>query len=357
MLKKKNLRGNSVFLTPAGFVGGNGSAGGSMNKVVFSFFMLCFILLVGTGGYMFIEDATFLDSLYMTVITIATVGYGEVVHLSPAGKYFTIALILVGISFVLYLVGEITEAMVEGGLRKIMGRNNMEKRVAALKNHYIVCGFGRIGKVICKSFKDSNLDFVVVESDPAEVAKIDELGYLALLGSASSDDMLLRAGIKQARGLIAVVSSDAENVYIILSARGLKRDLFIVARSSGADGSETKLLRAGADKVISPYFIGACRMAQMVVRPTVVDFLDLTVHGGELGLRLEELRVSSDSVLARKTLMDSGLRSKYDIIVVAIKRENGEMQFNPTPQTLILPGDILIVLGEHRHMASLEKHL
>ena len=328
-----------------------------MQKIFFAVFMLLVILCIGTSGYMLIENGSFLDSLYMSVITITTVGYGEIIPLSPGGRAFTICLILVGVGFVLYLVGEVTESMVEGGLRKIMGRNNMEKRVAALKGHYIVCGFGRIGKVICKNLKESKFPFVVVESDPQEVQKIDELGYLALLGSASSDEMLLKAGIKHAKGLIAVVSSDAENVYIILSARGLNPALFIMARSSGADGSETKLLRAGADKVISPYFIGAHRMAQLVVRPTVVDFLDLTVHGGELGLRLEELRVSEHSALAGKRLMDSGLRKEYDLIVVAIKREQGEMQFNPKPQTLILPGDILVVLGEHEHIAALEKQL
>jgi len=328
-----------------------------MQKILFAVFMLVVILCIGTSGYMLIENGSLLNSLYMSVITITTVGYGEIIPLSPAGRVFTICLILVGVGFVLYLVGEVTESMVEGGLRKIMGRNNMEKRVAALKDHYIVCGFGRIGKVICKNFKENKLPFVIVESDPQEVQKIDELGYLALLGSASSDEILLKAGIREARGLIAVVSSDAENVYIILSARGLNSNLFIMARSSGAEGSETKLLRAGADKVISPYFIGACRMAQLVVRPTVVDFLDLTVHGGELGLRLEELRVSEHSALAGKRLMDSGLRKEYDLIVVAIKREQGEMQFNPKPQTLILPGDIMVVLGEHEHIAALEKQL
>ena len=328
-----------------------------MQKIFFAVFMLVMILCIGTSGYMLIENGSFIDSLFMSVITITTVGYGEVIPLSPMGKYFTICLILVGVGFVLYLVGEVTESMVEGGLRKIMGRNNMEKRVAALKDHYIVCGFGRIGKVICKNLKESKLPFVVVESDTQEVQKIDELGYLALPGTASSDEMLLKAGIKQAKGLIAVVSSDAENVYIILSARGLNPNLFIMARSSGTEGAETKLLRAGANKVVSPYSIGAHRMAQLVVRPTVVDFLDLTVSGGELGLRLEELRVSEHSALAGKRLMDSGLRKEYDLIVVAIKREKGEMHFNPKPQTLILAGDILVVLGEHEHISALEKQL
>lgn len=328
-----------------------------MKKILFSLTMLVIILAVGTSGYMFLEHGSLLDSLYMTMITITTVGYGEVVPLSPAGKWFTICLILVGVGFVLYLVGEVTETMVEGGLRRIMGRNNMEKKVAALKNHYIVCGFGRIGKVICKNFKEHKLPFVIIENDPQEVQHIDSLGYLALAGDASNDDVLLKAGIKEARGLIAVVSSDAENVYIILSAKGLNPNLFVMARSSGAEGCETKLLRAGADKVISPYYIGACRMAQLAVQPTVVDFLDLAVHGGELGLRMEELRVSMNSALANVSLMDSGLRKTYDLIVVAIKRDNGEMLFNPNPKTLILPGDILIVLGQHDQITELEKHL
>ena len=328
-----------------------------MKKIVISIILLCSILLSGAFGYMTIEGAPFLDSMYMTVITIGSVGYSEVITLSKAGRIFTMCLILVGLSFVLYLLSEITNAVVEGGLRRILGRSNMEKKVAGLKNHYIVCGFGRIGKVICKALQENSLPFVIVENDLDEIRKIDDLGFFSLQGNASSDETLLKAGIKQAKGLIAVVSSDADNVYIVLSARGLNPDLYIMARSSGADGTEIKLLRAGADKVISPYYIGAVRMAQMVMRPTVVDFLDLTVHGGELGLRLEELRVSERAAFANKTLMDSNIRKKHDLIVVAIKREHGEMLFNPTPGSAILPGDILIVLGEHKSIKDLEKEL
>lgn len=306
---------------------------------------------------MLIEGSSFLDGLYMSVITITTVGYKEALPLSSAGKLFTIGLIFVGVGFVLYLFGEITNTMVEGGLRRFLGRNNMEKRIAELKDHYVVCGFGRIGKVICQSLKQNNRPFVIIENDSPEVQKIDEIGYLVLEGNAADDDMLIKAGINDARGLIAVVSSDAENVYIVLSAKGLNPDLFVMARSSGTEGSETKLLRAGADKVVSPYYIGACRMAQLVVRPTVVDFLDLTVHGGELGLRLEELVVSDKSSLVNKSLMDSNIRKVHNLIVVAIKRYNGEMLFNPSPQTKILPEDTLVILGEHEHINELEKEL
>lgn len=327
-----------------------------MKRIVLSLLILLVILFTGTSGYMIIEGSSFVDSLYMSVITITTVGYGEIIKLSTVGKFFTMGLILVGVGFVLFLVSEITEAMVEGGLQRIFGRGNMEKKLAGLSNHYLVCGFGRIGKVICKNFTENHFPFAVIENDPVELQKIDELGYLGIEGDATDDDLLEKAGIKRAKGLIAVVSSDAQNVYIILSARGLNPNLFILARSSGAERSETKLLRAGANKVISPYYIGACRMAQLVVRPTVVDFLDLTV-GGELGLRLEELRVTEKSSFAGQNLLESKIRGDFDVIVVAIKRDHGEMYFNPSPKTVMNAGDVLIVLGEHDHITELEKKL
>ena len=328
-----------------------------MKNILVNFFILFAILTFGTLGYMIIEGSPLLDSLYMTLITITTVGYGEMIRLSPAGKIFTMGLILVGMGYVLYLVSKITEAMVEGGLRRILGRINMQKKVAKLSGHYIVCGFGRIGKVICDSLKQDSRIFVVIEKDEHEVQRIAEFGFLVLQGDAANDEILLDAGVAQAKGLIAVVSSDAENVYIVLSARGLNPELFILARSSGIEGAETKLLRAGANKVISPYFIGGCRMAQLIVRPTVIDFVDLTVHGGELGLRLEELAVSGGSQYVDQALLESDIRKEFDLIVVAIKRDHGEMIFNPSPQTKILAGDTLVVLGEYENIKALEKRL
>lgn len=330
-----------------------------MKKIIVSTILLAVILLFGTLGYMAIEGASLLNALYMTVITITTVGFSEAIPLHPVGKVFTMVLIIIGAGFMLYLFSEITEAMVEGGLQRIFGRNSMEKKVAGLKNHYIVCGFGRIGRVICKILQENNRSFVVIEKDQAELQKISELGYLSLEGEASADDVLLKGGIGEAKGLIAVVTSDADNVYISLTARGLNPNLFIMARSSGEEGAETKLLRAGANKVISPYYIGACRMAQQVVRPTVIDFIDLAVNTSthELGLRLEELVVSAKAKIVNMPLMSSGIRKKYDLIVVAIKRENGEMLFNPNPQSMVLPGDIMVVLGEQEHIKGLEQEL
>ena len=328
-----------------------------MRRLSVSGILLFIILALGTFGYMFIEDVGFLDGLYMTVITITTVGYDETFPLGTEGRIFTIFLILIGVGFVLYVFSKITEDVIEGGLQKTLGRMKMKKRVARLRDHFIVCGYGRIGKVICKILEENNRPFVVIEKNPHKIQAIVDCGHLVLEGEASDDHILKEAGIEYAKGLIAVVSSDADTVYITLSARGIRPEVFIMARSSGEEGAETKLIRAGANKVLSPYFIGATRMAQQLVRPTVIDFIDLAVHGGELGLRLEEMVVHESSPLAGQTLMDSGIRKDHDLIVVAIKRNHGEMMFNPNPATLINGSDTLVVLGGQENIKALEREL
>ncbi|MDX1775681.1 MAG: potassium channel family protein, partial [Desulfobulbales bacterium] len=233
-----------------------------MKKYLASTALLIAILILGTLGYIIIEDLSLIDAVYMTVISITTVGFGEVIPLSQAGKYFTIFLIFGGVGLFLFVVSLITQAMVEGGLQTFLGRRHMEKKLAVLKDHYVVCGFGRIGKVISKILHENKRTFVIIENNPEEIRTIEELGYLVLSGDSTSDDILNMANIKEAKALIAVTSSDADNVYVILSARVLKPDIYILARSSGKKGAESKLLRAGANKVFSPYEIGARRMAQ-----------------------------------------------------------------------------------------------
>lgn len=326
------------------------------NLILIAIFFVV-ILVSGSIGYVVFEGMGFWDSMYLTALTITTVGYGDIVPLHPQGKVFTVFLVFTGVGLVLYAFSKFAETMVEGGLRNILERRKMKQKVAHLREHYIVCGYGRIGKVICQILKDNSRPFVVIETDEDEIKNIESEGYYALLGEASDDEILLSAGIKNAMGLIAVVSTDADNVFITLTARGLNPGLFIMARSSGTPGADTKLLRAGSSKVISPYYIGARRMAQLIVRPTVIDFIDLTMHAGELGLRMEELLVTEKATFVDKKLMDSGIRQKHDIIVVAIKRDNEEMLFNPRPDTTILAGDILVVLGDHAQISTLEKEV
>lgn len=271
-----------------------------MRKVFVVFSLFFTILLVGTVGYMVLENTTFWDGLYLTIITIATVGYGDMVPIYPAGKIFTVFLVFAGAGLVMYTFGKITEAMVEGGIRDVLGRRKMDKKIKEMHGHFIICGFGRIGKVISKILHEEGRDFVVVERDEDELHEIENQGYVPLAGEASDDDVLLKAGIDRAKGLIAVVSTDADNVYITLTARGLNPNLYILARSSGTKGTRTKLLRAGASKVISPYYIGARRMASLVVRPTVTDFIDLAMYASDIGLRLEEILVGEKATFVNK---------------------------------------------------------
>lgn len=328
-----------------------------MRRVIIIAFLFVMLLLGGTIGYMLFENTGFWSGLYLTIITVFTVGYGDIVPIHPAGKVFTVLLVITSVSFVMYTFSKITETMIEGEIRGLFKRRNMNKQVQRQHDHYIVCGFGRIGREICSMLQQHGLAFVVIENDPDVVKEIEELGYLELEGEASDDDTLLEAGIEKAKGLISVVSTDADNLYVTLTARGLNPSLYIMARSSGTHGAHTKLMRAGASKVISPYSIGAKRMAHLIIRPTVTDFLDMTMRTSELGLNMEELRVSSTSSFVGKDLVESEIHKRFNLIVICIKREDGKMLFNPKPDVRILAGDILIVIGSFEEITELTKLL
>ncbi len=230
----------------------------------------------------------------------------------------------------------------------------MESRISKLKDHYIICGFGRIGHLICREFDSRPMPFVVVEQDPHLIERINREGYMYVEGDATDDETLQAAGIDLAKGLITAVTSDTDNVYITLTARGLNPKLFILARA-GEEGSEKKLMRAGASKVISPYTIGASRMAQAILRPSVVDFIEIATASENLELQIEEIRISPDSLLAGKALIDSGIRQSMGIIIVGIKQVDGQMLFNPPPTSVIEPNSVLITLGERPAINQLEK--
>lgn len=302
---------------------------------------------------MFLENWNFFDSLYMTIITLTTVGYHEVHDLSQVGRAFSMVLILSGVGTMFYTFGVGAKVLLEGEIRDILGRKRLSKKIEGLKNHYIICGFGRMGSIICKELMQSRSPFVVIEGDPDVVASMDA-DYLSLQGDATQDSILKQAGIDKARGLISVLSSDANNLYVVLSARGLNPTLRIVARAS-EEGAEQKLLRAGADNVVSPYYIGGLRIAHSLIKPAVVDFIEFVTRSEHIELQMEEIKVKESSDIIDRTLDECGMRKELGVIIVAIKRESGEMEFNPSSKSVIKKGDTLIAMGETQQLKALEK--
>ena len=324
----------------------------SLKKVKYSLSTLIILIGGGTLGYAVIEDWGAFEALYMTVITLATVGYGEVHTLSHEGQIFTIFLIILGVGTIAYTISSMIQFMVEGQLYQILGRKKVQKRISRLKGHYIICGYGRIGRQISREFAAKPIPFIVVENNPDLCQRLEEDGHLFIEGDATRDEVLEQAGIRQAKGLITGVTSDSANVYIVLTARGINPNLFIMARAS-EDGAEIKLMRAGANKVISPYIIGASRMAQAILRPAVVDFIDIAIGRESIELQMEEIPVVPESSLVGKDLSQSGIRKELGLIIIGIKHAE-QMIFNPAAHTIIEAGHILIALGEYPNIQKLE---
>jgi voltage-gated potassium channel len=321
----------------------------------FAVALLVFIVAGGTGGYVVIEGWSAWDAFYMTIITITTVGYQEVHPLSRAGEAFTVLLLVGGVGAALYAFTLVATIVVEGGLPNRLQRRRRERMLETLKDHFIVCGYGRIGSIVAQQFRTQQIPFVVIERSAERLhAAIDE-GALAVEADASSEEVLKRVGIDRARGFVAAVGTDAENVYAVLSARVMRPDLFIVGRAETEDAAR-KLKRAGADRVISPYQIGAVQMAQMALRPAVVDFFDLATSAGNLELSMEQIAIAPASPLADQSILDANLRQRYGVIVVGIQREDRRMAFNPEPDTAIRAGDKLVVLGRPESLKRLELH-
>ena len=310
------------------------------------------IVAAGTFGYVLIEGWSVWDALYMTVTTVATVGFREVHPLSWAGQAFTLLLIVSGVGTAFYTATLLAAHVVEGGLHRRFAERRQKRMLEQLRDHFILCGYGRIGSLIAEELHHQHVPFVVVEKDPERVDRLVERGWVAVAADASHEDVLTRVGIQRARGLIAAVGTDAENVYAVLTARVTRPDLFIIARVE-SDDAEHKLRRAGADRVISPYHIGASHMAQTALRPAVVDFVQLATSSGHLDLSMEQVRIRDGSGLVGQTIIDAGIRQRYGVIVVAIRRVDGTMDFNPAPDATIRAGDEMVVLGRPQSVKAL----
>ncbi|PTL36054.1 potassium channel protein [Candidatus Methylomirabilis limnetica] len=327
-----------------------------MIKLRIAVLFLAVVVITGIAGYRFLEGYTWFEAFYMTIITISTVGFQEVRPLSSTGRLFTIGLLFAGLGVVLYTAGTVTAKIVEGEFQQFFGRRRMEKQIDALTNHYLVCGYGRIGEVICRELASKPVPFVVIELEEERVRRVEEAGHLLLKGDATDEKVLLVAGVIRAKGLFATMPVDADNVFMVLTAKDLNPSIFVVARAE-TERSEKTLVHAGADKVISPYAMGGHRMAQAALRPAVVDIIELATHYQSLELQLEEIVVPPGSPCEGVTLRDSGLRQEPGVIVVAIKRALGGMIFNPSADEKIEAGDSLVALGEVARLRWLERRV
>ncbi|MCJ2163676.1 MULTISPECIES: potassium channel protein [unclassified Pseudodesulfovibrio] len=328
---------------------------GSFWNIILGVFYLLVIFIVGIGFYMLYEHWDFASSFYMVVITLSTVGFMEVNELSGEGRIFTAFLIMGGVGGFVYIAGAFAQLLIEGRLQILWGRHKMMKDISKLRNHFIVCGHGRIGSIVVQEIRAEGLGVVVIESDPDLIDKMEQEGILCIEGDATSDEVLMSAGLLHAKSLISAVTSEAANVYVTLTARQLNPDIIIVARA-GDKSHISRLELAGANRVVLPHFIGGLRMAQSVLRPTVTNFLELAVRGG-IDLQMEELPVSPSSELVDKDLIESKIRANFNLIIIAIKKESGEMVFNPGPKEVINANDTLLAVGKKKNLADLKEIL
>lgn len=316
--------------------------------------MLGALIAVGTFGYYFLEDMTILDALYMTVTTLSTVGFGEVQPLSPRGRLFTIGLILFGVSTVAWAASSMVEVFFGEQLRHAFWRHRMEHTIDQLSNHYIICGYGRMGRQIGTELTRRGLAFVAIEQNADVVESLRVNNILHIEGDATSDQTLLAAGVGRAQGLATAVTGDADNALVVISAKGLNPNIHIVARASNGE-TEEKLLRAGANRVVTPYTIGGQRMALGLLQPAVTDFLNSVVFDAEKHTELGELEVRAASVFVGKTLRESHLRERWGAIVVAIKKIDSDLILSPGADTLLHCGDRIILVANAQSLRELQR--
>jgi voltage-gated potassium channel len=331
----------------------------SIARLRLSILLLLALVGCGVAGYVHLEEFSSLDALYMTLITLSTVGFAEVHPLSAAGRVFTMGLIVVGVTTVGYILSGVVGVVLTEATGEALARRRREKRLQTLCDHQIICGYGRMGQEIAREFAARGVAFVVIEPQPEPIRLLAEQGFAYVEGNAAEDEVLTHAGVLRARSLVAVAPTDADNIFIVLSARSLNPKLFIVARSIYVS-DEHKLRRAGADRVISPYVIGARRMAAAIFHPDVVDFLDLEIHRPEMEWEMEDIPVGPHAAFRDRPLRESSIREETGCTVIAIRPRGEGAQptpfvSNPPPDTMLREGDTLIVLGTTSQLAKLER--
>jgi voltage-gated potassium channel len=327
---------------------------GLLRKFLWALLVPILLVMVGTAGFRFLEGLPPFEALYLAVITLTTIGFGDLVPHSMGGRIFTMILALGGIFTLFYAATAVIRAIVSGEVQGLLGKEYMDRSLAELHDHMIICGYGRMGRLVCQEFAKLGLPFVVIDRQADLLADFRLPRGLALPGDATLDEVLKRAQLQRARALVTVVASDADNLYITMTARLLNERLVIVARAEDERAVE-KMERAGANRVISPYVIGGHRVAQAVLRPNVMDFIELATRTEHLDLQMEETAVKAGSALAGANLRDGKLRQDLGVIIVAVKKKQGKMVFNPPPEFVMEAGDILIALGHRQQLDQLEK--
>jgi voltage-gated potassium channel len=329
---------------------GTRSLSGNKRRILFALIAVLVAIAFGAAGFYLIEGWSILDSLYVAVQTVTTVGYGDRTPATQNGRIFSVVFMLAGVGIVLYALTTTVHAIVESELVATFGQRRISRRMKKLRDHFIICGAGRVGSHLVRGLLGSAETFIVIERDPQKVAELTDLGVTVLVRDATLEESLREAGVEHARGLAACLPDDADNVYVVLTARDLNPHMHIVARAA-EEQAEPKLIRAGANRVVAPTIIGGHRMAMALTKPAVDDFLG-SITANKLELAFEQLEVDAASVLAGQKLSETNIRSELDIVVVSIRRSNGQILFNPSGEAMIQSGDILIAIG---HAESLMK--
>ena len=308
---------------------------------------------IGTIGFRLLEGWSWFDSFYVTTQTVTTVGFGDITPQSFAGRVFASIFMFVGVGAVLYILTSTVQAIVQSEIFATLGERRRHREMSKLHNHFIICGAGRVGSRIITALESAKAPFVVIENNESHTAGLQERGIHLLAGDATLEETLREAGVERARGLAACLPDDADNVYVVLIARGLNANLHIVARAV-EEQAEEKLIRAGANRVVAPTIIGSHRMAQGLMKPAVADFMD-SITAETLDLGFEQLEIAPGSIYAGHRLRHTSIRSDLDVVIVAIRRKNGHMIFNPSGDAIIEAGDLLIAIGRAESLAELTK--